>query len=205
MRRRNYFIIAVVVIVVIGFIFFSNSSKSTGHVICVDKNSNNICDDKEKNVTATANITAVENTTANSTASEYKPYKVKLFLTEQPLANESTLPENPDKISVLTLGKIALSDGKQYYGPYTLYTYLDGVYNEDISCKVEEFYDNIISGGKSKYLADFAAGQQTHTTNIIGYEMQGTPNEVKYSIDCTGVESGITFKDDSYTVDLIKP
>ena len=191
MRKRTYFIIAAVVVIIIAAVFFSNSSKSTGNVV-------------EKNVTATANITAVENTTANSTVPEYKSFKVKLFLTEQPLADESALPVNSPSPITLTLGKIASSNGKQYYGPYTLYTYLDGVYNEGISCKIEEYYDNVFSPG-GKYLSDFAAGQQTHTTNIIGYEMQGTPNEVKYSIDCTGVDSGITFRDDSYTIDLVKP
>ncbi len=188
MRRRNYFIIAAVVIILIGIIFISNSSKPTGNVI-------------EKNVTAIANITAVENTTANSTVPEYKPYKVRLYLSDQVLANESTLPKNPDKINQLTLGAIASSNGKQYYGPFTLYTYLDGAYNEDISCRIEEYYDNTLS---DRFSAEFITGQKTHLTNIIGYEVQGTPDKVRYDITCTGFESRIEWKD-SYTFGLVKP
>lgn len=206
MKRLTYLLIAVAVVSVFAIVFFFNQSRTTGNVVecnapsvliedvcCLDSNADGVCDVPEETAPTESPTPAVAPET------EYSSFKARFYLGKDVLVSENSLSQNPEKISQFVLDKTVLSDGKEYYGKYYLYTYLDDVYNEDIMCNIEEYYGTVLS---DKFSAEILAGQKTHITEFIGYEVQGTPSRVRYDMDCVGFKSRIEWKD-SYAYDLV--
>jgi len=206
MRRLNYILIAVAVLAVFVTFFFFSQSRSTGNVVecnapsvfidgvcCMDSDSDFVCDAPEENV-------SVENSTVAETPEvEYKSFKARMYLSPEVLASESNLPENPEKISRFTLVRTDFSNGKKYYGKYSLYTYLDGVYNEDVRCDIEEYYGSELS---ERFSVEILAGQKSQVKSV-GYAFDETPDRVRYDLTCIGFNGGKKWKD-SYIYDLAK-
>ena len=207
MRRIHYILIAVAVLSIFIIIFSFNKSETTGNVVdecnapsvlidevcCLDSDADEVCDAPEE-VVLEETPTPVE-----ALETEYSSFKAKLYLSGDILASETALPQDSEKISQFVLDKTVLSGGKEYYGKYYLYTYLDQVYNEDVMCNIEEYYGAVLS---DKFSAEILAGQKTHLTEFIGYEVQGTPDRVRYDMTCVGFNSRIEWKD-SYAYDLV--
>ena len=210
MRRLHYIILGVLLLAAFGTFFVFSQSRTTGNVVecnapsvlidgvcCVDSDSDFVCDVPEENVSAENSDVTVAETSEQT----YPSFKARLYLLKDVLASESYLPENPEKISsfILSDDKTSLADGKKYYGKHSLYTYLDGVYNEEVDCSIEEYYNDTVLS--NRFTVEIPAGQRSQVTNV-GYEFVGTPSKVRYDLTCVGFNSKIEWKD-SYTYDLV--
>ncbi|MEK6760411.1 MAG: hypothetical protein AABX93_00650 [Nanoarchaeota archaeon] len=207
MRRIHYILIAAAVLSVLVIMFAFNKTETTGDVVdcsapnalidgvcCLDADADSVCDVPEE-------VADGENVVAEETGTEYAGFKAMMYLSSDVLASETAFPEDPEKMSSLALDKdkTELADGKKFYGKYYIYTYLDGSYNENIICNIDEYYGTVLS---DKFLVEVPAGQKFQTTSV-GYEFEGTPSKVRYDLSCVGFDSRLEWKD-SYTYDLVE-
>jgi len=216
MKRLHYILIGLAVLSLFVIIFSLNQSKTTGNVIgcnapsiliegvcCTDLNSDGACDVPKKSastpVTETPVPTEVPETQTEVSETQYKNFEARMYLSADVIDSENALPGNPSKESQFVLGKTYLVGEKKYYGKFSLYTYLDGIYDENVICSVNEYYDDV---SNPSFSVGIAAGQKFGVTDV-GYEFDGTPSKVRYDMTCTGSDSGKSFED-SYTYNLVK-
>ena len=153
-----------------------------GSGCCLDENGNKICDAEE---------TPAQNQTPN-----YGAYEVKMYL--------SQFSPEPDSWHSLPSSPVRHNDGYQifnyqqnesYYdaGWFILYT---NYQEEPVRCLLEEHHDSVLYSQQNLTLT-----KRGYSGNVSGVSLKAlflktsTPREARYTIDCRGAESGITFQD----------
>lgn len=158
-----------------------------GSGCCLDQNNNHICDNEE----------------GTAPVKTYGAYQVKMYIQDVVPVEDfwSKLPANPprhyDSYQIYNdEANASLYDAGWLYF-YT--TYLE----EPISCTVKEYHGNVFY----KQVASVTLVKRAEAANLSGdviqvlYEKANVPLQVRYDIDCRGVESGITFQD-AYAISL---
>lgn len=166
-----------------------------GSGCCLDQNGNKICD-------------ADEPGTENQTAKNYGSYEIKMYITQTSPEPDSwgSLPHTPakhyDNYQVYNYQQ----DGSYYEGGWLiLYSnYLE----EPITCTLGEYHDTVLLNQQNVRLTEKGFNSTVNGVAIRALYMKQSvityPTYVRYTIDCAGDESGITFQD-AYVVGLRPP
>lgn len=166
-----------------------------GSQCCLDHNNNSICDSDESSVVEPSPVSQ----------KNYQPYEVKMYI-------QQDLP-NPDYWYKLPSIPYKSYDGYQIFSYPQDPAYYDGGWlllytnytEEPVECLVKEYHDSIFFIQTAVKLTP-----KGYSGNVSGmfihalFSTEATPKFVRYEINCTGDQSGLTFRD-AFVVGLKPP
>jgi hypothetical protein len=166
-----------------------------GSQCCLDQNNNSMCDSDEP----------PEMQPPRVPQKNYSSYDVKMYIQQD--------SPDPDSWHKLPPSPFRNYDGYQIYSYPQDTGYYDGGWfllytkytEEPIECLVKEYHDSVFYIQTAVKLTP-----KGYSGNVSGVSIQAlfstesTPRFVRYEINCTGDQSGITFRD-AYVVGLKPP